>query len=201
MGATRPRQSAFRLIGGPYAFPTQSPVVGDSSVRIDDAAGGECSPPGQYRRTDVAGVGAGGWLGSTIGPTGAVRHRRRRRQDLPGDPRTGGVTTYASGLPKSIVGIGGAMDVAFIGGTAYALVTLVGPDVGGSDIVGIYRVDGPDSFTVVADIGAFSLANPPGPDFFVPTGVQYAIEPTAAGSWSPMGTTTGCCGSPSTATC
>ena len=42
------------------------------------------------------------------------------------------------------------------------LVTLVGPDVGGSDVVGIYRVDGPDSFTVVADIGAFSIANPPG---------------------------------------
>ena len=30
--------------------------------------------------------------------------------------------------------------------TAYALVTLVGPDVGGSDVDGIYRVDGPDSF-------------------------------------------------------
>ena len=31
------------------------------------------------------------------------------------------------------------MDVAFIGQTAYVLVTLVGPDVGGSGIVGIYR--------------------------------------------------------------
>jgi hypothetical protein len=29
---------------------------------------------------------------------------------------------------------------------------------------------------VIADIGAFSLANPPDTDFFVPTGVQYAIE-------------------------
>jgi hypothetical protein len=79
-------------------------------------------------------------------------------------------------LPAFIVGIGGAMDVAFIGNTAYVLVTLVGSDVGGSDVVGIYRVDGPDSFTVVADIGAFSLANPPSTDFFVPTGVQYALE-------------------------
>jgi hypothetical protein len=68
------------------------------------------------------------------------------------------------------------MDVAFIGSTAYVLVTLVGSDVGGSDVVGIYRVDGPDSFTVIADIGAFSIANPPDTDFFVPTGVQYAIE-------------------------
>ncbi len=68
------------------------------------------------------------------------------------------------------------VDVAFIGGTAYALVTGVGPDLEGDDVVGIYRVDGPNSFTVVADLGAFSLANPPATDFFVPTGFQYAIE-------------------------
>jgi hypothetical protein len=68
------------------------------------------------------------------------------------------------------------MDVAFIGTTAYALVTLVGPDVGGNDVVGIYRVDGPDSFTVVADIGAFALSNPPVTPFDIPTGVQYALE-------------------------
>jgi hypothetical protein len=53
---------------------------------------------------------------------------------------------------------------------------LVGTDTGGSDVVGIYRVDGPSSNSVIADIGAFSLANPPTTDFFVPTGVQYALE-------------------------
>ena len=68
------------------------------------------------------------------------------------------------------------MDVAFIGRTAYVLVTLVSPDVGGSSIDGIYRVDGPHSFTVVADIGTFSLNNPPEPDFFIPTGLQYALQ-------------------------
>src|SRR5206468_8524907 len=94
------------------------------------------------------------------------------------DPQSGAVTTFASGLPKSIVGIGGAIDVAFIGETAYVLVTLVGPDVGGSDVVGIYRVDGPDSFTVIADIGAFALLHPPTIPFEidVPSGVQYAIQ-------------------------
>ena len=56
------------------------------------------------------------------------------------------------------------------------LVTLVGPDVGGSDVVGIYRVDGPESFTVVADIGEFNLANPPPTPFVVPTGLQYALQ-------------------------
>ena len=68
------------------------------------------------------------------------------------------------------------MDVAFIGNTAYALVTLVGSVFGGTDVVGIYRVDGPSSFTVIADIGAYSMAHPPSTPFVVPTGVQYALE-------------------------
>jgi hypothetical protein len=61
-------------------------------------------------------------------------------------------------------------------GTAYVLVTLVGPDVGGSDIVGICRVDGANSFTVVADIGEFSINIPPATPFDVPSGLQYALE-------------------------
>ena len=123
----------------------------------------------------VTGLASGS--GSTVGPGGAlfVTEGAAGRVSRV-DPSTGDVTTFASGLPPFIVGIGGAMDIAFIGSTAYVLVTLVGPDVGGSDIVGIYRVDGPNSFTVIADIGAFALANPPTTDFFVPTGVQYALE-------------------------
>ena len=121
--------------------------------------------------------GLEGGSGSTVGPGGALYVTESAAGRISRvDPRTGEITTFASGLPQSIVGIGGAIDVAFIGGTAYALVTLVGPDVGGSDIVGIYRIDGPDSFTVVADIGAFALSNPPGTPFDVPTGVQYALE-------------------------
>jgi hypothetical protein len=122
-------------------------------------------------------VGLDGGSGSTVGPDGAlyvtegVAGRISRV-----DPMTGAVSTYASGLPHSIVGIGGAMDVAFLDGTAYVLVTLVGPDVGGTDTVGVYRVDGPDHVSVVADIGAYTLANPPVPPFFVPTGVQYALD-------------------------
>jgi hypothetical protein len=123
--------------------------------------------------------GLAGGSGSTIGPGGAlfvpepVAGRISRVE-----PTTGEVTTFATGLPPILpaVGIGGVMDVAFIGSTAYALVTLVGTDVGGNDVVGIYRIDSPNSFTVIADIGAFAQAHPPVPPFFVPTGVQYAIE-------------------------
>jgi hypothetical protein len=42
--------------------------------------------------------------------------------------------------------------------------------------VGIYRVEGPDYFTVIADIGTWAIAHPPETEFSVPTGVQYAIE-------------------------
>lgn len=133
------------------------------------------TPSGPVATVLVSGLK--GASGSTIGPGGALFVTEGAAGDVSRvDLRTGNVATYASGLPPSIIGIGGATDVAFIGATAYVLVTLVGPDVGGSDVVGIYRVDGPNSFTVIADIGTFSMENPPDTDFFVPTGVQYAIQ-------------------------
>jgi hypothetical protein len=120
--------------------------------------------------------------GSTVGPDGALYVTEGAAGRISRvDPLTGEVTTFASGLPTAIISIGGAIiggaiDVAFIDNIAYALVTLVSPDVGGSHVDGIYRVDGPDSFTVVADIGAFNLANPPPTPFVVPTGLQYALQ-------------------------
>jgi hypothetical protein len=120
--------------------------------------------------------------GSTVGPDGALYVTEGAVGRISRvDPQTGDITTFASGLPPAIISIGGAIiggaiDVAFIDNIAYALVTLVDSYVGGSDVDGIYRVDGPDSFTVVADIGAFNLANPPPTPFDVPTGLQYALQ-------------------------
>src|SRR5688572_20942749 len=119
--------------------------------------------------------------GSTVGPGGALFVTAPLTGSIwRVDPKTGEVTLFASGLPARIPDLffigSGVVDVVFLGGTAYALVTGVAPDLEGDDIVGIYRIDGPDSFTVIADLGAFSEANPPETDFFVPTGFQYAIE-------------------------
>src|SRR5436190_12224774 len=119
--------------------------------------------------------------GSTIGPDGALYVTEGAVGRISRvDPQTGEKTTFASGLPRAIpaVGIGGAIDVAFIDNIAYVLVTLVSTDVGGRDVDGIYRVDGPHSFTVVADIGAFNLANPATIpfSFFIPTGLQFALQ-------------------------
>lgn len=126
----------------------------------------------------VAGLASG--AGSAIGPGGALYVAENATGRIVRiDPRTGAVTTFASGLPARLpgFGFGGPVDVAFVGSTAYVLVTLVGSDVGGGDVVGLYRVDGPNQFTVVADIGTFSADNPPSSAYFVPSGVQYALEP------------------------
>jgi DNA-binding beta-propeller fold protein YncE len=115
-------------------------------------------------------------IGSTVGPDGALYVAEGAAGRISRiDPNTGEVTAFATGLPKA-TGLGGPMDVAFLGDTAYALVTLVSSDVGGTDIDGIYRIDGPNRFTVVANIGRWSIAHPPKPAFFVSSGVQYALE-------------------------
>src|SRR6266511_2716663 len=123
-------------------------------------------------------TGLEGAMGSTVGPDGALYVTEGAAGRISRvDPQTGEKTTFASGLPPAVIGIGGAIDVAFIDNIAYVLVTLVNdPLFPTSDVDGIYRVDGPDSFTVVADIGAFNLANPPPTPFVVPTGLQYALQ-------------------------
>ena len=96
------------------------------------------------------------------------------------DRKSGKTSLFATGLPARIPDPyfqgSGAVDVAFLGGVAYALVTGVAPDLLGNDIVGIYRMDGPNTFTVVADIGAWSEAHPPATDIFIATGFQYAMQ-------------------------
>jgi hypothetical protein len=68
---------------------------------------------------------------------------------------TGAVSTFAEGLPlmNTPPGIGGAIDVAFVGRTAYVLVANVGPVPWGEDeVAGIYRIgrDGRGTPTSVA---------------------------------------------------
>src|SRR6266478_3859970 len=95
--------------------------------------------PCQVPTASLLVTGLEGATGSTVGPDGAlyvtegVAGRISRV-----DPQTGEKTTFASGLPRAVIGIGGAIDVAFIDNIAYALVTLVGSQFGTSDVVGIY---------------------------------------------------------------
>jgi hypothetical protein len=132
--------------------------------------------------------GLSGGTGSTTGPSGDLFVPDNKAGTiLRIDPKTGDYTIFASGLPQMIPevdpNIGGITDVAFIGGTAYALVSLVDdPLFPTGQVNGIYRIDGPDSYTVIADIGAFNIANPPtGIEYEVATGVLYAIQPYRGG--------------------
>lgn len=125
--------------------------------------------------------------GSTVGPDGALYANDPVNGSIVRvDPATGHASTYADCLPKRLVpalGFSGGMDVAFVGNTAYALVTVVSdPLLGGSAPDGIYRIDGPHSCSLVADIGAWSAAHvPTGFPIALVTGVQYAMQPWRGG--------------------
>ena len=147
-------------------------------------------PPNSPEVRELASFAAPGCMsgcgsGSTVGPDGALYVTDGPSgRVLRVDPRTGAVTTFASGLPAAIpaVGIGGAMDVAFVGPTAYVLVTLVGSEFGQDDVIaGIYRIKRDGSATEVADIGQWSIDNPPETDIFINSGVQYALQPYLGG--------------------
>jgi hypothetical protein len=110
--------------------------------------------------------GLGSTSGSTVGHDGALYVAERGGQEgriLRVDPQTGDWTVFASGLPQAQIPPGGVVDVAFIGNTLYALVTVVNDPLfgGGSDAAGIYRMDSPSSFTLIADIGDFSMNHVP----------------------------------------
>jgi hypothetical protein len=124
----------------------------------------------------VGGCGSG----STVGPDGALYVTDGKAgRVLRVDRESGAIRTFATGLPPSIeaVGIGGAMDVAFIRHTAYVLVTMVGPLFGQPDVVdGIYRIERDGSATAIADIGAWSIEHPPATAFDLASGVQYALQ-------------------------
>ncbi len=125
-------------------------------------------------------TGLAGGSGSTVGPDGALYVPEPVSGEVSRiDPDTGETTVVASCLPPQVLvgDAGGAMDVAFLDSTMYALTSMVSADVGGSAVTGVFRVED-DTCEVVADIGAWTIENPPPPDFdfFVPTGVPYAME-------------------------
>ena len=118
--------------------------------------------------------------GSAIGPDGALYVTNGNKGTLLRiNPRTGAAKVVGRGLPPQVLGIGGAMDVAFMGGRAYVNVIVAGRDVGGPDdaVMGIYRLKRDGTFSVFADLGAWSTAHPPkDSDWFIPSGVQYSFD-------------------------
>src|SRR5215212_10402445 len=164
-------------------------LVAAVAIALPSAAAGKPHPhtPAVTELATFAAPGCTGTCGSgsTIGPDGALYVTDGKAgRVLRVDTRSGAVTTFAAGLPllNTPPGIGGVIDVAFVGHTAYVLVANVGPFFGEpAEIAGIYRVRRNGSAVPVADIGAWSTDNPPDTDFVLPGGVQYAMEPFRGG--------------------
>lgn len=139
-------------------------------------------PPKPAMRVRLLADGLQGTLGATIGPDGALYVAEAALGQITRiDPWDGTASSFASGLPTRVIALGGATDLAFVGDSLYVLVTLVGPDVGGTSVDGIYQMDASGEFTVFADLGAWSIANPPATQFDVPSGLQFALQPVADG--------------------
>ena len=166
-------------VDGAASHDSSGPTVSELATFVD----GPCAD-------DICGSG------STVGPDGALyvtdsTAGRIRRID----PRRGTVSTYADGLPLQIPGVvgGGVADVAFLGRTAYVLVTGVSqfwtelarsPNAPMAE--GIYRLDrvgeGRTRKTLVADIYSWSEEHlPDSPNYFIPGGYTYSMEPYGRG--------------------
>jgi hypothetical protein len=116
-------------------------------------------------------------VGSTLGPDGALYVPNSVDGTLVRiDPRSGAASVVGAGLPLPNGGFG-AWDAAFIGRTAFVLVTLAGSDIGQDAVMGIYRLEPNGTFSVFADIGSWAKAHPAAdPDWFLSQGVQYSME-------------------------
>ncbi len=149
----------------------------DTSLEAGAASYSLGSAPSVTVLNDTALGGLGS--GSTIGPDNALYVTNGNDGTLLRINRNNGSSTVVgTGLPQQVVGIGGAMDVAFLGDRAYVLVTLAGADVGAPDsIMGIYRLRNAGQFALFADLGAWSAAHPPvDPDWYLAQGVQYSMD-------------------------
>ena len=136
------------------------------------------APPAAERNPTQLVTGLEGGSGSTVGPDGALYVTESAAGKVSRvDPKTGDVTTFARVCRRrSCIGFGGAMDVAFIGRTAYVLVTRGRPrrrrqrhrrHLPGGRPAQLHRRRGHRRVR---------LANPPSTPFVIPTGVQYALQ-------------------------
>ena len=172
----RPRDCARALI-------TAGVLLGGllaGSMTSADVVG--AAPPPASPTAELFASGLHGTIGATIGPDGALYVAEGAIGQITRvDTTTGVKTAFATGLPGRFpfVPLGGVMDVAFIGKKAYVLASVTPAKSG------IYEVvNGTVGAEPLADLGQFSLDNPPvdrGFVWSVPTGLQFALQPVHDG--------------------
>lgn len=116
-------------------------------------------------------------IGTTIGPDGALYVAEGPLGVVSRiDPGTGARTVVADGLPSNEDG-GGPIDVVFIGDTLYVLTTGLGEESSTPELAnGIYEIAEDGAATLIADLGAFALANPVDFEDAIPSGNPFAID-------------------------
>lgn len=124
----------------------------------------------------VAEAGTGGDMAVGSGDTASKSGFTGRISKV--DPATGTRTTVADNLPSNAGGEGDAVGpaaVAFIGNQLYYVQTHAGTAYGfpATTPTGVYKVNSDGSVTLVADLGAFNIANPVND---VASGQQQDIE-------------------------
>ncbi|MDP9237506.1 MAG: ScyD/ScyE family protein [Chloroflexota bacterium] len=143
--------------------------------------GGLLSPRGMKIGPDgmiyVAEAGTGGDIAAGTGDSASKSGLTGRISKV--DPTTGTRTTVADKLPSNAGSEGdsvGPADVAFIGSQLYYVQTHAGTAYGfpATTPTGVYKVNSNGTVTLVADIGAFNIANPV--NDIKPGGVQHDIE-------------------------
>lgn len=108
------------------SFKTKATIPGRDPDSGNGVALGQRSAPMRDSTANLLASGLQGALGNTVGPDGLLYATEGvTGRVLRVDPNTGETTVFASGVPKRVLAVARATDVAFIGNTAYVLVKLV----------------------------------------------------------------------------
>lgn len=153
----------------------------DDSIRTAEPQPSELAPSGSIATVEVLVSGMAGPRGVAVGPDGWLYIADARAEAIVRvDPATGLADVVAENVAEPANSAGGAVDVAFLDGDLYILVSH-GVVEGSGRGNAIFRIDERGPPTLVADLGAFSRANPPDFEVQAASGVQFAVQPYRGG--------------------
>lgn len=172
--------AAMTAFGGTYAFAKEPPADGGKTLLLDgllQPRGIKVGPDGMLY---VSEAGTGGTTKVEVGSEGFTLFTGNTARISKIDPATGKRTTVVDSIPSAWSGnpnddpsANGLADLAFIDNTLYYLTTL-GEAIFPGQPSGVYKVNKDGTSKLLANIGAFTEANPVAA---VKNGSQQDIDP------------------------